>query len=130
MVTHPAAASYAREASRNSGVAAARAEQEKLREFRALGSGAGFDFVPFALESFGRLGRDASRFLSELGSAAEANGRVSKAAFVRSVRQELSCALCRGNSRMYSDSVFTLARAAGRQFMDGCEVPVDDFAEE
>ena len=53
--------------------------------------------MPLAMESYGRLGREASRFLSDLGDIAASDGRLRKAAFVRSVRQELSCALCRGN---------------------------------
>ena len=61
--------------------------------------------MPLAMESYGRLGREASRFLSDLGDIAASDGRLRKAAFVRSVRQELSCALCRGNGGMYFDSL-------------------------
>ena len=70
------------------------------------------------VESFGRLGREAARFLSELGDAAAARGRVVKADFVRFAREELSCALCRGNARLYSRSLHELARVVGRVFTD------------
>ncbi len=131
VVTHPAAASYVREAARTTGSAAAKAEHDKRREFRAHGENAGYDFVPLAVESFGRLGRAASRFLSELGDVASAgaNGLVSRAAFVRGARQELSCALCRGNARLYHESMFAIARAVGRSFLPGCESPEHDIGE-
>jgi hypothetical protein len=85
-----------------------------------------YDFVPLATESYGRLGKMALAFPSELGStAASRNGRVPKSAFV-SALTHLSCALCKGIERMYHASMFTLARAARRQFMPGCAVPVAD----
>jgi hypothetical protein len=129
VVTHPAASSYLPGASRTAGFAAARAERLKHADFEQFGSGAGYEFVPLAMESYGRLGRDASRFLSELGDIAASDGRVRKGAFVRSVRQELSCALCRGNSAMYFQSTFSIAQAVGRQFMPGCDCPVDESGE-
>jgi hypothetical protein len=129
VVTHPAAASYVRAASRMAGAAVLRAEQAKRRDFDSLGQGGGYDFIPLAVESFGRLGLEASRFLSDLGDVAAAGGTASKAAFVRSVRQELSCALCRGNGRMYSRHMFCIARTAGRQFMPGCDLPSDEAGE-
>ena len=129
VVTHPASASYVRNASHTPGAAALRAEQMKRRNFGALGAGDGFDFIPLAVESFGRLGLEASRFLSDLGDIASASGAASKAVFVRSVRQELSCALCRGNGRMYNRFMFCYAQTAGRQFMPGCDIPLDEAGE-
>jgi hypothetical protein len=61
--------------------------------------------------------------------AASRNGRLSKSAFVAGALQELSCALCKGNVRMYHASMFSLARAAGQQFMPGLDVPVADVGE-
>ena len=81
------------------------------------------------MESYRRLGRDASRFLSELGDIAASDGRVRKGAFVRSVRQELSCAVCRGNGAMYFQSTFSIAQAVGCQFMPGCDCTVDESGE-
>lgn len=129
VVTHPAAASYVRAASRTAGATVLRAEQMKRRSFDSLGQGVGYDFVPLAVESFGRLGLEASRFLSDLGDVAAAGGTASKAAFVRSVRQELSCALCRGNGRMYNKYMFSFAQNVGRQFMPGCDLPLDEAGE-
>jgi hypothetical protein len=87
---------------------------------------AGYEFVPLAVESYGRLGGAASSFLSSLGDIAAADGRVSKAAFMRSARAELSCQLCRGNGRMIYASTFVIVRARGRTFTPGSPVPVAD----
>ena len=126
VITHPAAASYVVEASRTTGSAARRAERRKQQNFEAFGNGSAFEFVPLAVESYGRLGQAASRFLSELGAVAALDGRVSKAAFVRFARQELSCTLCKGNAGVYASSLFSIAQSAGRNFQPGCAVPMED----
>ena len=81
--------------------------------------------MPLAMESYGRLGREVSRFLSDLTVIAASDGRLRKATFVRSVRQEPSCALCHGNGGMFFQSAFSIARAVGRQFILECECPID-----
>ena len=120
------AQSYVARAALTPGATNFQAEQRKRREFQQFGAGAGFDFIPLATETFGRLGREASRFLSDLGDIAAENGRVSKGSFVRSARQSLSCALCRGLGRQYSASMLSVARATGVNFLPGCAVPVDE----
>jgi hypothetical protein len=81
---------------------------------------------PLVAESYGRLGVEAARFLSQLGDIAAEGGKVSKELFVRTARQELSCALCRGNGLMYYRSTFEIALAGGRAFLPGCEHPLDE----
>jgi hypothetical protein len=125
VVTHPAAASYVCDAAEAGGSAAAKAEARKRAEFQEVGEGSAYDFVPLAVESYGRMGVAASRFLSELGDLVAAGGRVSKAAFVRTVRRELSCALCKGNARMYYNSLSRIAMHVGRNFRRGCDEPVE-----
>ena len=127
VVTHPTAASYVERAARETGWAAARAEREKIQKFNAFGQGAAFDFCPLAVESYGRLGIQASRFLSTLGDLAASGGGVSKARFVRRVRQELSCALCRGNSQSYYNTVLSVARQAGKHFEAPADTPAAEF---
>ena len=106
---------------------AARAEAAKVAQFRSMGVDAGqYDFVPFAVESYGRLGANASSLLKELGEVAAARGNISKTAFVRSAYREVSCALQRGNGMMYARSLFNVARASGRQFMPGLDTPVQE----
>ncbi len=79
-------------------------------------------------ESYGRLGASAQNFLKALGDLAASRGNISKAAFVRSAYREISCALQKGNGMMYDRSLFQIARASGRQFMPGCDVPVQEEA--
>ena len=125
VVTHPAAASFVRDAAEAAGSAAAKAETRKRRAFGEFGEGSAFEFVPLAVESYGRLGSAASRFLSELGDLVAEGGR-SKAAFVRGVRRELSCALCKGNARMYCKSLARIAVNVGSNYRPGCDEPVED----
>jgi len=68
VVTHPAAASYVADA-------AEKAERRKRRSFEEFGEGSAYDLVPLAIESYGRLGLAASRFLSELGDIAAEGGQ-------------------------------------------------------
>jgi hypothetical protein len=127
VVTHPAAASFVHDAAEVAGSAAAKAELRKQRAFDEFGEGSAYDFIPLAVESFGRMGSAASRFLSELGDLAAGEGnRVSKAAFVRGVRRELSCALCKGNARMYYKSLSRIAVNVGSDFHAGCDAPQED----
>ena len=107
VVTHPAGSSYLPNASQTAGFAAARAEQLKHTDFEQFGQGAGYEFVPVAIESYRRLGHEASRFLLELGNIAASDGHVRKGAFVRSVQQELSssCAPCPGNCATYFQTI-------------------------
>ena len=126
VVTHPTAASYVNATHKKPGVAAARAEQDKRTAFERFGGGADFDFVPLATESFGRLGVGASRFLSALGSIAEGRGfGVSKERFVRHARQELGCALVRGNALVHGRFMMQYARITGKRFTLGFDRPVD-----
>ena len=59
---------------------------------------------------------------------AAGQGNISKSAFVRSAYREVSCALQRGIGQQYARSTQNLARAAGRHFMPGCAVPVQEEA--
>ena len=74
-------------------------------------------------------GKDASRFLNDLGEVAASDGCPSKSAFVRTVRQELSSALCRGNARMYDRSLLTLVQGVGRGFMPGLERAINEVGD-
>ena len=90
-----------------------------MRAFRRFGDAGQYEFVPFALESYGRLGASAQTFLKRLRDIA-GRGNISKSAFVCSAYKEVSCALQRGIRLMYARSTLNIARASGRQFMPGC----------
>ena len=126
VVTHPACRSAVRGASARTGAAAKVAEDGKKREYRRYADAGQYSFVPFAVESFGYLGVSAQRFLKMLGEVAASQGMMSQSAFVRSAYREISCALVRGNGLMYGRSLFNVARASGRSFLPGCDVPVQD----
>ena len=127
VVTHPCGRSCVGPASKRDGHAAAKAEQAKVRSFQGMvGDGAGYTFVPIAMESYGRLGVAASRFLSKLGDIAAAEGRVTKAAFVRAAHRRISCAIVRGNARMYSIVADQLVRASVHACVPGDEVALGE----
>lgn len=129
VITHPGAPTYAQRAARVDGYAAKRAAQEKTRDFEKFADGAQYGFVPFAVESYGRLGTEAIEFIKTLGDAAAAGGRISKSAFVANAYKVLSCALQKGNGNVYAQSLAAVARANGRSFMPGCEVAVQDASD-
>ena len=60
------------------GVAAQRAGEGKVRRFREFGDAGQYEFVPFALEWYGRLGAPAQNFLKRLGDVAAGRGNISK----------------------------------------------------
>jgi hypothetical protein len=74
-------------------------------------------FIPFTVETYGRLGKPALRLLARLGQeAAESAGGVSKSGFVAEAIRELSVGMCRGNFYVYRDGYGLLAGALGRGF--------------
>ena len=126
VVTHPAANSAVDSACSRTGAAAHKAEEGKKRAFRRHADAGQYAFVPFAVESFGCLGASAQSFLKRLGEVAASQGRIDKSAFVRSAYREISVALQRGNGLMYGKSLFAIARASGRSFLPGLDVPVQE----
>ena len=128
VVTHPARQDCLGQACTRAGYAARKAEEGKVRAFRSFGDAGQYEFVPFALESYGRLGASAQTFLKGLGEVAAGRGNISKSVFVRSAYREVSCALQRGIGMMYARSTLNIARASGRHFMPGCAVPVQEEA--
>ena len=130
VVVHAAQQRYVKDAAAAPGVAAAGAEGDKRRGLPAAGSDNAFEFVPLAVETYGRLGKAALAFLSRLGDVAVANnGRLSKAAFMRGAICELSVALCRGNGRIYYECGTSVARTVGRAFEPGCSSAGDETGE-
>ena len=115
-------------ASEHAGHAAQRAEDGKVRAFRKFADAGQYEFVPFALESYGRLGVSGQSFLKRLGDIAAGRGNISKSALICSAYREVSCALQRGIGLMYARSTMNIARASGRHYEPGCAVPVQDEA--
>ena len=125
VVTHAPAASYAAAAAREAGATAVRAEGVKRSKYkRDVPGRAAIRFVPFAVESCGRLGPAALRFLGQLGSVVAGGGRISKGAFLRWAMQLLSVSLQKGNAEMYRKSGLVISREQGVKYEAGMDVPV------
>jgi hypothetical protein len=99
-ITHPSGVAN-RAAATTDGAAAARRNREKRRTYGQLEPN-GYPFIPFSVETYGRLGKPAISFLEQLGlEAKEAGRKVSKSGFVASAIQEISAELRWGNYQMY-----------------------------
>lgn len=81
------------------GSAAKAAAASKLKKYKKLCDKAGFDFLPFALESFGVLHSSASKFLSDLISRLSARREQAESVTKADVCRRLSVGLQRSISR-------------------------------
>ena len=57
VVKYPAAASHIQGVSQLAGFVAAKAETDKRHAFELFGDGSGYEFLPLAGKSFGRVGK-------------------------------------------------------------------------
>ena len=109
VVAHASTKSYAAEASEAAGWTAARADRSKRTRVRKdVPDHAAFRIVPFAVETFGYMSKEAVKFVNRLGDIAAESGSIPKGAFVRRAMQLLSVTLQllsvtvqRGNAEMY-----------------------------
>jgi hypothetical protein len=100
-VTHPTSRSYVEVACQGSLRAANVAAQEKKRQYGAMASAEGAEFVPFIVETYGGFGVDARDFMSELAKFASLTSQVWSASETRHlVRTEIHRALFEGNLRV------------------------------
>jgi hypothetical protein len=90
----------------------------------------GYGFVPFSVETYGRLGQLAMKLLHQLGNEAAGASGVSRASFVSGGLRELSVDLVRGNFWLYRATVGMLARVSGSSFRPCLSQPTDDFVVE
>ena len=125
VVSHAPAKSYCDQAALTSGHVADTMERRKLAKFQKdVPSHVEFQFVPFAVESCGYMGKAALGFVGRLGDVAAGSGRISKSAFVRWAMQVLSVALQKGNADMYRAFGLVISREQGSRFDPGHEIPV------
>ena len=125
-VIHPLGSQQVGRACKTTAAAAVAAEKRKESQWEEFADRPQYEFVPFALESYGALGPQAVEYVKELGSVASASGRVPKSVFVMNAYKILSCALQKGNARMYAMSLTAVARSVGEHFVPGFDVPVVD----
>jgi hypothetical protein len=86
----------------------------------------GYPFVPFSVESYGRISHPAMKLLHALGDEAAGPGGVTRASFVAGALREISVGLCRGNFSMYCAWLGMFAYSSGTGFRAGMSVPTDE----
>jgi hypothetical protein len=123
VITHPASKTLRGRASKTPG-AAARVAEENKRRSHAAGGTRGYRFVPFAMETYGRLGTAAVEVLREWADAAAGAGVFSRDAYLSWIKKELSVSLVRGNARLFRRFVGVLTRGIGQRYVEGMDVPV------
>ena len=79
----------------------------------------GHTFVPFVVETYGRLGRAAHKSLSDWADAVCSDEFFDRASYLVWIRRELSVALIKGNARMFRRYVGWLTQGVGQRFMSG-----------
>jgi hypothetical protein len=124
-ITHPLAINTLAAAAKTAGVAAARREQQKRATYSRVEPN-GYPFVPFSVESYGRIGQPAMKLLHALGDEAAGPGGVTRASFVAGALREISFGLCRGNFFMYRACLGMFAKSSGTGFRAGMRVPTDE----
>jgi hypothetical protein len=88
-ITHPLAINTLAAAATTAGVAAARREQQKRATYSRVEPN-GYPFVPYSVESYGRIGQPAMKLIHALGDEAAGPGGVTRASLVASALQEIT----------------------------------------
>ena len=120
VVTHPASATYRKAAAKKPGSANRIAEGRKRRDH---GGGTGHRFVPFAIETYGRLGDAAIDLLKNWADDAATGGAIPRDAFLIWLKREISVALMKGNSRMFECYVCGVPECIGQRYLPGFAIP-------
>jgi hypothetical protein len=124
-ITHPLAINTLAEAATMAGAAAARRDQQKRAMYSRVQPD-GYPFVPFSVESYGRIGQPAMKLLLALGDEAAGLGGVTRASFVAGALREIGVGLCRGNFFMYRACLGMYTQSSGMEFRVGMRVPTDE----
>jgi hypothetical protein len=124
-VIHPVSINTLPAAATTAGAAAAWHDQQKGATYARV-QPKGFPFVPFSVESYGRLGQRAIKVVHALGDAAVSPGGVGRASFVAGAVRELGIGLCGGNFFMCQASVGMHAKSSGMGFRADMHVPTDE----
>jgi hypothetical protein len=127
-VIHPLSTNTLSRAATTAGAAASHRDQQKRTAYARV-EPHGYGFVPFSVETYGRLGQPAMKLLHLLGDEVAGPGGVTRASLVNGALRELSVGLCRGDFLSYPASVGMLARSSGASFRAGMRVPTDECVE-
>jgi hypothetical protein len=106
VITHQHVGCKLAECHGHTGKAAALAAADKQRQFLLHGDAEQYTFVPFAVESHGRLCKEAVDFLHMAAQWGAGSGlqRAGKGEWLMSCKRKVSCALQRGNGLMCAKS--------------------------
>jgi hypothetical protein len=94
-IIHPTSLNTLSRAAATAGAAASHRDRQKRTAYARVEPN-GYNFVPFSVESYGRLGQPAMALLHSLGDEAAGPGGVSRASFVAGALRELSVGLVSG----------------------------------
>lgn len=124
-ITHPCKDTTRAKASKVAGAAAAQKARDKRSTHETEGT-PGYTFVPFIVETYGRLGVDAEQLLKELADVAASTGKCDREGYLHWIRKEISLSLIRGNMKMFRQFVGSLTKSMGQNFMRGdCSAALD-----
>jgi hypothetical protein len=126
-ITHPIAINTLAAAATTAGAAAARRDQQERATYSRVEPN-GYPFVPFSVESYGRISPPAMKHLHAyaLGDEAAGPGGVTRVSFVAGPLREISVGLCRGIFFMYRVCLGMFAKSSGAGFRAGMTVPTDE----
>jgi hypothetical protein len=127
-VIRPLSLNIISRAAATAGAAASHRDQLKRTAYARV-EPHGYGFVPFSVDTYGRLGLPAMKQLHLLGGQAAGPGGVARASFVNGALRELNVGLCRGNFFACRASVGMLARPSGTSSRAGMRVPIDECVE-
>lgn len=113
-ITHPAADSYCKAAARQTGAAAAERDQRKVQHHAADGT-PGYTFIPFSIETYGKLGKPASELLKDMAWGASGD----RHSFLSWAYTEISVRLIRQNAEILKTFCGAVARGMGQDFIQG-----------
>ena len=123
---HPGGVTKRGIASKRAGAAAESRDKRKRKDHAKDGT-PGYTFVPFSIETYGRLGVEADKLLKDLATEAASTGVWEREAFLHWIRKEISLSLIRGNAKIFKRFVGCLIRGVGQHFQQGDDIPALDI---
>jgi hypothetical protein len=121
-VTHPAMHTVRAKASKTPDAAAEERDKAKKRYHEKNGT-PGYSFVPFSVETYGRLGKDAEVLLRDMADRAASSGDCARDCCLHWMRKEISLSLIRGNARVFIRYLGQLNGGTGTNFQPGADFP-------
>ena len=120
MITDPTAPSYVERGWDESRLLR---ECERAKRVKHVLNGA--TMIPLVMTTFGKLGPCAESYLKSLADVACSTGFVDRGVWLRVAKQFLSCALVRGRGVVFRHYYKSIAKCAGKDYLDGAVVPCE-----